>query len=278
MPDSPGQKTYLELSDSAKGSHKFYEVTVEGNAVTTRFGRIGTSGQIKAEVYASAEEALRAAGKKVAEKLGKGYEVATPGQREMQPTRKRAKVSVEDQLATLAACGISLKPDISRAAIFSCYEEKTLEREPYTLLLAALGGEAEEEPYGFLSSDIWHFDTECIEDHGDYARIAMRMEELAGGDLPLENIEDYVDVEEGRARLTFRLDGRDYKLELKVEDDWVDTNVFDEFDTLLRGRRTGKRFTYLDLGGQDCLIGCSTPEQLENLRAATGLDFRWLVE
>ena len=278
MPDSPEQRTYLELSDPAKGSHKFYEVGTGGNTVTIRFGRIGTAGQVKTEVYPSAEEALRAAGKKVAEKLGKGYEVATPGLREKRPVQKRARVSVEEQLARLSACGISLKPDFSRDIIFSFGEEEDFEREPYLLLLTVLGGEAEEEPYGFLSSDIWHFDTECIEDHGDYARIAMRVEELACGDLPLERIEDYVDVGEGRAWLAFTLDGEAYKLELEVDNDRADTDVFGKFDSLLRGRHTSKRFTYLDLGGQDCLIGCSTPEQLENLRATTGLDFRWLVE
>ena len=146
------------------------------------------------------------------------------------------------------------------------------------LLLIVLGGEAEEEPYGFLSLNIWHFDTECIEDHGDYARIAMRMEELAGGDFSLEGIEDFIDLEVGKAWLAFRLDNQDYRWELEVDNDWVDTQIFSKFDSLLRDRQTNKRFTYLGLDGQDCLIGCSTPEQLEKLKATTGLGFQWLAE
>ncbi|HEY6186876.1 MAG TPA: WGR domain-containing protein, partial [Pyrinomonadaceae bacterium] len=264
--------------DPEGASHKFYEVTVDGAAVTTRFGRIGTTGQTKVDSYGSPSEALSAAEKKINEKLHKGYEVTTKGEREKKPIPRRAKPSAEEQLQNLSDCGISLKPGMSKELLFTEYEPEDYVNEPYLLLLTALGGETEEESYGFLSSDIWHFDTECIEDHGDYARIALRMEELAGGDLPLEAVEDYVDVEEGRAWMSFSLDSQNYKWELKVEDDWVDTRVFGEFDALLRGRHLNKRFTYLNLGGQDCLIGCSTPEQLEKLRTMSGLNFRWLVE
>ena len=278
MCDAPEQKTYLELSDSASGSHKFYEVTVNGSTVTTRFGRIGTTGQTKVDSYSSCDEALRVAKEKIAEKLNKGYELTMAGLREKQPVQRRAKLSVEEQLENLSDCGISLRPDMNRDILFSDYDPDDFEREPYLLLLVTLGGETEEEPYGFLSTDIWHFDAECIEDHGDYARIAMRMEELAGGDLPLEKIEDYVDIEEAKAWLAFRLDHQDYKWVLEVDNDWVDQRVFSEFVSLLRGRQTNKRFTYLDLGGQDCLIGCSAPEQLEKLRATTRLDFQWLSE
>ena len=149
----------MELSDSAKGNHKFYEVSVDGDTVTTRFGRIGTAGRVKADVYTSAEEALRVAEKKVAEKLDRGYEVAAPGLREKRPVQKRARVSVEDQLATLAACRNSLTPGFSKYIIFLEGEGEDYEREPYSLLLTVLGGDAGEQPYGFLSSDIWHFDT-----------------------------------------------------------------------------------------------------------------------
>lgn len=269
---------YLELSDPELGNHKFYEIVVDGETILTRFGRIGTAGQTKVDRYASADDALREAEKKIKEKLRKGYEATTKGLREKQPIRKRVRVSAEEQLETLSACGISLKPDVSQEILFAQYEPKDFENEPHLLLLVVMGGEAEEEPFGFLSNNIWHLDTECIEDHGDYARIAMRVKELSGDELPLEEINDYVDVEEGKAWLAFRLDKRDYKWELEVDNDWVDTRIFTEFDTLLRGRQGNRRFTFLDLEGQDCLIGCSGPEQLEKLRATTALNFRWLVE
>ena len=270
--------TYLELSDPATGSHKFYELTVDDNAVTVRFGRIGTAGQTQTQSYSSAEEALKAANKKVSEKLEKGYQHAELGGREKQAVPRRPKLTFEEQLANLATCGISLKPGIPQEVLLDEWETEDYERDPYQLLMVALGSDIGEEDYGFLSSNIWHFDTECIEDHGDYARIAYRMAELAGGDLPLQRIEDYVDIEKRNAWLGFRIGWRKYKWTFEVEDDWVDTKVFGGFDSLLRERQKRKRFTYLDLGGQDCLIGCATQEQIEQLRQVTGLDFKWLVD
>ncbi len=49
MPDLQIEKSYLEFSDESKNSHKFYEVTIQGNQVTFRFGRIGDNGQSKTE-------------------------------------------------------------------------------------------------------------------------------------------------------------------------------------------------------------------------------------
>jgi predicted DNA-binding WGR domain protein len=54
-------------------SSKFWEVSVSGNAVTTRYGRIGSAGQSTTKEYADAAEAQAAAAKLIAEKTGKGY-------------------------------------------------------------------------------------------------------------------------------------------------------------------------------------------------------------
>jgi hypothetical protein len=100
---------------------------------------------------------------------------------------------------------------------------------------------------------------------------------LAGGVLPLKDIDDYVDIEEGKAWLSFKLNSEDYKWAATAEDDWVDANIISQIAELLAERNIGKRFTYFNLGGQDCLIGCSTPEQFENLKKETGLNFQWLT-
>ena len=277
MLDSDVKKTYLELSDPASGSHKFYEIAVEGPKITIRFGRIGTAGHVRIENHPSDEAALQAAEKKIEEKLSKGYEVAVIGGREKQPLKKRKRPSLDEQIESLAACGISLSPGLSKEDLLSEYEAEEFIDEPYLLLLVALGGETEEENSRPISTNIRTFDTECIEDHGDYARIATRLRDLTGGDLPLQDIRDYVDVEKEQAWIAFSLDGQEYKWEFEVESDWVDTQIFSLFDSLLRSRPTNKRFTYLNLDGQDCLIGCATPEQFERLKATSGLDFKWMT-
>jgi hypothetical protein len=188
--------------------------------------------------------------------------------------------ALEEQLRVLAECGISLAPSVSPASLPKSLALASGGNEVYSDLLCAMGDEAEGEaaiaPSGYLSDNIWHFDTECIEGGGSYAAIAQRMVELAQGDLPLENIEDFVDLGEGEAWLSFLLDGEVYKWTAKVDGDWVDPSILPRFDGLLAHRRSGRRFTYINLGGQDCLIGCSTSEQRTALEARTGLQVQWL--
>jgi hypothetical protein len=83
------------------------------------------------------------------------------------------------------------------------HSREQFQKDPYRLLLCVLGGEAEDETQagesGYPSDQIWHFDTECIEDHGDYKKIVSRIVTLAHGALPLEQVEDFVDIENGAA-------------------------------------------------------------------------------
>lgn len=189
--------------------------------------------------------------------------------------------SFEKQLSTLASCGIRLAPGVAPEALLESFDREAFEAEPYSLLLMSMGGEAESEfqagETGYPSDNIWHFDTECIEDHGAYAAIARRMKDLAQGELPLEDITDYVDVEAGEASVAFRLADQSYRWDAKVEDDWVDPTILSRFSDLLSRVGTSRRFTYIDLGGQDCLIGCATAQERERLATETGLKVEWLT-
>ncbi len=55
-------------------SRKFWEISLSGNAITVRFGRIGATGQTQSKAFADAGFAAQAARRLVAEKLGKGYQ------------------------------------------------------------------------------------------------------------------------------------------------------------------------------------------------------------
>jgi hypothetical protein len=194
--------------------------------------------------------------------------------------KRRARPSFEEQIRVLAECGIVLSPAVRPESLLVSFPREAYEKDPFRLLLCVMGGEAEDESQGevgsLLSDRIWHFDAECIEDRGDYAAIARRLAVLSKGDLPIENVRDHVDVEGGEAWVSFTLDGRPYQWEAEVKDDWVDPDVLSKFAELLKSLNTGRRFTYVDLHGQDCLIGCSTDEQRRALAAATGLEVVWL--
>lgn len=56
------------------GSSKFWEISLAGASLTTRFGRIGTEGQSASKSFVSASEAAKAYEKLVSEKTKKGYQ------------------------------------------------------------------------------------------------------------------------------------------------------------------------------------------------------------
>ena len=85
--------TYLELSEAGEGSHKFYEVKVDGVDVTIRYGRIGDQGRIQNTSYDTPEKAQKEAEKKIKSKLKKGYEPSVMGERKKRPVTRRQTTS-----------------------------------------------------------------------------------------------------------------------------------------------------------------------------------------
>ncbi len=186
------------------------------------------------------------------------------------------RIPLEEQLATLASCGIHLKPEFSTATLLESFTREKYETSHYAGLVIRLGGTIEREPWTPLSNNVWHLDTECIEDFGDYAAVAERFRDLARGELPIQNIRDRVDIENGDAWLEFELNRETIHWGARVNDDWIDPEIISKFCGLLAAQNGARRYTYFDLKGQDCLIGCATEEELRRLRKATGLRFTWL--
>ena len=140
-----------------------------------------------------------------------------------------------------------------------------------------MGGTVERGDFQPISNDLWHFDTECIYGDGDYMRIAERLACLSKGALAISNVRDHVNLEESVAWLEFEFQGKRVYWDFEVQNDWVDVTVFSRFVELFRSIPSDARFTYGDLGGQDFLIGFSTNEQTQALRALTGVKFEWWI-
>jgi predicted DNA-binding WGR domain protein len=68
---------YFEFVDDS--SSKFWEITLNGNDVTTCWGRIGSDGQSKTKSFGSPEKAQAEYDKLIAEKTEKGYVEVTRG-------------------------------------------------------------------------------------------------------------------------------------------------------------------------------------------------------
>ena len=70
-PATGGGQRYFEFVDGA--SSKFWEVSVAGSDLTTRWGKIGSEGQSKTKTFADPGKAQAEADKLIEEKTEKGY-------------------------------------------------------------------------------------------------------------------------------------------------------------------------------------------------------------
>ena len=178
-------------------------------------------------------------------------------------------------LADLASVGISLRRGTGPEQILVGREK--IEKGGFEVLLIEMG----EEPFDLKTftplepfcDDVWHFDVEAIEDHGSYVRIAENCRRLAGGDLKFEDIRDYVDIDGKVAWLEVSINGRRDRVDFKVDNDWVDPVIFAKLQEWLGEAGSERRFAVQGLG-QDLLLICKSPEEINRINRKTGLRFR----
>jgi hypothetical protein len=175
-------------------------------------------------------------------------------------------MTIEEKLRALADCGLKLKDEFGVPDLIESWGREALDEPGYNLALVCLGMTQEEPPWAPHCENLWHFDTECIDGDGSYVRIANRMAEMAQGSLPLSDVEDHVDIDGKKAWVRFKCQGQSVQIDCNVQDDWVDASIFACFVGLLAKCDTNKLFIYYDLGGQDCIIGCTTVAQYAKLQ------------
>lgn len=180
------------------------------------------------------------------------------------------------QLDALAECGIAPNEGIGPAELLVHHGEREYETAPFKLLLSVLGTDSFEPPCRPLSENVWHMRAECIAGRGDYVRVAQRMAAIAADALPIQSVQDEFDWRQGIAWIAFTLRGREFHWPAKIEEQWIDPIILSRFAALLEAQDADRRYICLDLGGQDCLLGCANEEQFSSLRKLTGLDFEWL--
>lgn len=183
--------------------------------------------------------------------------------------------SFEEQLRIFKELGFELnfgtaKSDIER------WDKQDFLDEPFSLLYITFGQTIERDPWIPLTNKCWDFDTEAIEDHGSYVEIFKNLERLTQGEYNFENLKDYVDIEEGKAWVSFTFRGTDYKWDMKVDDDWVDTDLFPKIVALTKKTKSKAKYTYFNTGGQNAVFGFETPENLKEIKNNTGLKIEWL--
>lgn len=183
--------------------------------------------------------------------------------------------SFEEQLEIFKELGFELNKGTDKSDIERWDKQDFLD-DPFSLMYMTLGQTIEREPWTPLTDKCWDFDTEAIEDHGSYIDIIKNLERITRDSLKFENVKDYVDIEEGKAWVSFTFENKDYKWNLKVDNDWVDFELFSKIVELTKNSKTKGQYTYFDTGGQNAVIGFETIESLKEIKNKTGLKIVWL--
>jgi hypothetical protein len=100
---------------------------------------------------------------------------------------------------------IELSPGISVDDLFLFHTRAKMERQSYSYLVETLGDEIEREPFTPICPGLWMCDYERIEDTGAYVGVIDRLRLMARERLPIKNIRDRVDIENGEAWVEFEL-------------------------------------------------------------------------
>jgi predicted DNA-binding WGR domain protein len=89
-------------------SKKFWEITLDGSALTTRWGRIGTSGQSKTKAFTSDAAAQKEHDALVREKLSKGYSLVGDAAAPAAPALVRTDLSIYNEATAFIVTSASM--------------------------------------------------------------------------------------------------------------------------------------------------------------------------
>ncbi|MDQ0059987.1 hypothetical protein [Paenibacillus harenae] len=165
------------------------------------------------------------------------------GERMFKWFKRTKSISGAEQYSKLKEIGIMLIKqeyfDLSKSEY---------KKNPYMQLLISMGSEVENSnDIIYPSNNVWYLDRECIEDHGDYVSIVERIAEIIKEEVVISNIQDYVDIENKKARISFLLNDLNYEYELNVINDWVDLSILEYFSKLLAESGSEYRFFFSDI-------------------------------
>ena len=177
-------------------------------------------------------------------------------------------MGLEQQLQSLAECGVVLVPEATLDDLFSQNSRQQYEAEPFELLIPNLGQEMSQEPYDHICLRLWMCDFERVEDDDAYEEVIKRLHQMSGNFLPITNIKGEVDYDSESAWIEFDLDGERIHWDAEFNLDWMDPDVVDKFDKLLKDHDSPMRF-YSNYGsfGQCAFYGCFTPGEFEKFKS-----------
>jgi len=156
-------------------------------------------------------------------------------------------MKLEEQLESLARLGLKLNEGVTVDDLLYSYGRDEYENDPFDLIFFMLGSEVEREPWGRNICDhVWNFDVESICDTGSYVEIVQNFCRIAEKAELITDLEDFVDIENGKAWLKYVIDGERRYYNVTVNDDWAEPETVSSVMTDIE--RDGKRFYAKDNG------------------------------
>ncbi len=152
--------------------------------------------------------------------------------------------------------------------------------EPHLSFFELLGEEVvfDDGRSMYVTDMAWTFDTEAIEQNGDYTKILENIKRISGGKLNFENIRDEINFDTRSAFVSFDFHGTSYTWKLNVNDDWVDTRLFESIDYLAKKHKLYGRLSYLFRDSQSLILTWFTYKEAKEIRKLTNLDIQsWYV-
>gem|GEM_PF-5642564 len=193
--------------------------------------------------------------------------------------KKKSLLTLEDKIEKLAEVGVVVDPERTIEEMLVSFNREEYELKGFDSLLFVLANEIESGPGAgaYFTNQLYTFDAECIEDDGDYARIAMRFAEMFQDEFEISEIADKVDWDNNYAEMSFECGGKRYHKEFVLDGDWFDVSVIKLFIEASNDMNSQRKIGFADSDGQEIYLSVMTPIQMKAFSELTGQVMRVLT-
>lgn len=180
---------------------------------------------------------------------------------------------IKESLVKLKSLGIDAidKEDEIAKGILGMPEDILYDMEPEQILgmvldhIGSAGYDYKNDTYNMSSSKVYSFDVEVYDIDGMYIIFLNFVNKLSDGKLEITDITiDTSNVNDedgtGTQAVTFKLNGKEYKYDAKMDYDWFDTDIITYFNKILEEQNSEKYLFVTSDGYQNCILFYNTQE------------------
>jgi hypothetical protein len=183
---------------------------------------------------------------------------------------KLTPTQIKEKLDILSQCGIKIAHPFSIKNILESKDYKESDVFELEDILFWLEDGGDYFSKNIRCKNLLYIDSECVDAPEIYEELTKRIAEISQGSLNFKNIKTSVDLNKygywERVWLSFEFENKKIELACKVDNDWLDENIFLKFTELLETANPEKIFAEYDLG-QVNIITCIKKDELKKLNS-----------